>query len=83
MNLDHTQSKRYPSHAEMQGIYAERDADIAAMRQRGVVAPPDLLAVDRLGRCRVANELWGICTQEARQALLEDPHPHVRSCAVH
>ncbi len=74
-------SKPYPSPQELEVLYAERDAAVLALAAKGRIEAPDLVALDRLGRCKVANEHWGICDGSARQALLNDPHHYVRSCA--
>lgn len=61
--------------------YQKRDFQIASLSAKGSVTPEDLHDLDRIGRCSVANELWGICTTEARSRLLDDSHHFVRSCA--
>lgn len=66
----------------LEAQYAERERAILALSSKGVISASDLLDLDRLGRCQVANELWALCDQSARNALLRDEHPHVRSCAV-
>lgn len=71
----------YPSAAQLEVIYADRAKAIAVLAAAGRVDADDLRQLDRLGRCHVANELWNVCTSEARDALLHDEHPHVRSCA--
>lgn len=76
----------YPSPKEVQAIYDRRDRDLARLALRASsprgIDVGDLHALDRLGRVRVANELWGLCSEVARQALLTDEHAHVRSCAA-
>lgn len=74
-------SKPYPSPQELEVLYAERDAAVLALATKGHIEAPDLVALDRLGRFKVANEHWGICDSTARHALLNDPHHFVRSCA--
>ena len=75
-------SKRpYPSHEELEVLYAEREAAVAALGAKGRIEVADLTSLDRYGRCKVANEHWGICDASARHALLNDKHHFVRSCA--
>jgi hypothetical protein len=71
-----------PSPAEIQAKYDQRDADIFALKNKGEVTAADLKALDRLGRFRVADEMWHLCTEGAKISLLNDEHPHVKSCAV-
>jgi hypothetical protein len=68
--------------AKIQALYDRRDAALSALHQQD--KPVDLVhlaELDRLGRCRVADELWSRCTDTGRESLLHDEHPHVRSCA--
>lgn len=71
-----------PSPAEIQAIYDKREADVAALKAKGEVTADDLKALDRAGRCFVANDLWPICTEAAQVSLLQDEHAHVKSCAA-
>jgi hypothetical protein len=63
-------------------LYAARDQYVERLQTQPVVTLADLAGLDRLGRFRVAAELWGSCTQSARSALLNDTHHHVRSAAT-
>lgn len=74
--------RRYPTSKEAEAIYAQREADVADLASRGSISASDLESLDRLGRCKVANDHWSICNEQARKALLNDPHHFVRSCAV-
>ncbi len=71
-----------PSPAELERLYADREVAIQALAAKGAVEPDDLTTLDRLGRCRVADELWGICTEQVRQQLLVDQHHSVCSIAL-
>lgn len=71
----------YPNKAQLEVMYAERDAAINRLAGQSSVDVADLRSLDRLGRFKVAAELWASCTDEARSALLADEHPHVRSAA--
>lgn len=62
-------------------LYAVRDRMIAQLARKGRVTASDLDSLDRLGRCKIANEHWDICEIEARSRLLDDEHHQVRSCA--
>lgn len=73
--------KPYPSPAELVGIYAHREAVVASLLAAPSIEAKDVAELDRLGRCKLANEGWRKASPEARWALLNDPHPHVRSCA--
>lgn len=70
-----------PAPAEIERLYALRDAFIRTLRAKGLVDVREIGELDRLGRCQVASDHWDLCTQEARDALLEDPHHQVRACA--
>ena len=72
----------YPTPSEVAEIYAQRDEQIAALEQRPEqITFSDLLPLDRLGRFRVACDLWAKCEESARSALLDDVHAHVRAAA--
>ena len=71
----------YPSPAELAGIYAHREVQVARLLAAPSIEAADVAELDRLGRCKIANEGWRQATAQARWALLNDPHPHVRSCA--
>lgn len=72
---------RRPSPAEIEEIYRVRKLKVAALSRLPEVDASDLLEMDRLGLCMVASDLWTKCTPAARARLLNDAHPHVRSCA--
>ena len=61
---------------------AKRNELIQAMVESGSIKLGDLVALDRLGRFPVASEHWALCDKTARDSLLSDQHPHVRSCAL-
>jgi hypothetical protein len=67
---------------EVAALYAQRKALVLILGIKGVVTVKDVRKLDRLGRCDVANGLWSSCTQDAKDALLADPHHQVRSCAT-
>ena len=61
--------------------YATRDQFIASLQNAASINPTHLTMTDRIGRFRIAGELWHKCDAAARTALLNDAHAHVRSCA--
>lgn len=71
-----------PSLQKAKAIYAEREARVEALASTGRITAADLEKLDRIGRCKVANDHWGLCDEQARRALINDPHHFVRSCAV-
>ncbi|MDG1580954.1 hypothetical protein [Pseudomonas sp. GOM6] len=73
---------KYPSPQQLEVLYAEREAAVLALAGKGTIVAASLADLDRLGRCKVANEHWGICDESARQALLNDAHHSVRACAT-
>lgn len=79
--LNAARKPRCPRPGETEQLFAARDACVARLREVGRVEVQDLRALERSGKCIVANELWSLCTKEAQQALLEDEHHFVRSCA--
>jgi hypothetical protein len=73
----------YPTPAELEALYAEREHAVASLaRKLSSISLADIDTLDRLGRGQVAADLWWRCDTEARQALLNDSHAHVRSTAV-
>ncbi|PWD01994.1 MULTISPECIES: hypothetical protein [Pseudomonas] len=74
--------RRQPSPQEAKVIYAEREARVDALASSGSITSADLKTLDRIGRCKVANDHWSICDEQARNALANDPHHFVRSCAA-
>jgi len=80
--LDAARTPRCPQPGEVDRLFAVRDAYISDLRAKGVIDANDLLALERTGKCTVANDHWHICTKEARDALLNDAHHFVRSCAA-
>lgn len=66
---------------ELELLFAQRQDAVAMLVTTGGIKAEDLNPLDRLGRCMVANDHWSICDEAARSALLNDQHPHVRSCA--
>jgi hypothetical protein len=72
---------KYPSVTEIKAIYSSRQASLNSLIAMKCVNAQDLDRLDRGGRFRVADELWDLCSPSAKQALLNDPHPHVRSTA--
>jgi hypothetical protein len=72
----------YPNPQALEVLYALRDAGVSALADKGRIEAADLVPLDRIGRCKVANEHWGICDGSARHALINDSHHFVRSCAA-
>lgn len=69
-------------HSVVHQLYQLRKAEISTLSQRAVILEFDLRELDRGGRAVVASMLYAKCDDVARNALLHDEHPHVRSCAV-
>lgn len=69
-------------HSVVHQLYQLREAEISTLSQRAVILEFDLRELDRGGRAVVASMLYAKCDDVARNALLHDEHPHVRSCAV-
>lgn len=82
IELEAAFKKCRPSNDQLEAFYAQRDGEVAALGRKPVVRAEDLIPLDRLGRFKVANELWVKCDEEARHALLHDEHHHVRSAAL-
>ena len=72
---------RCPNPGQVEALYEARNRFVKALQDKGAVTSFDLANLDRLGRAKVADVLWSICTHEAREALLTDPHHQVRSIA--
>ncbi|WP_153785364.1 hypothetical protein [Pseudomonas sp. EMN2] len=66
---------------QLQEKYDKRAERVSSLAEAGQIEAADLHELDYLGRFKVANEHWGICDTSARQALLNDQHHFVRSCA--
>lgn len=80
--LEAERKPRCPKPGEADHLFAVRDSLISRLQAKGVIDEADLRSLDRTGKCIVANNHWGICTNEARHALLHDAHHFVRSCAT-
>jgi hypothetical protein len=78
---DRLVAARWRDEVQIARQYVLRDIFIDALKARGAVTLDDLAALCRLGRCRVASELWAACGEDVRAALLADEHHWVRSCA--
>lgn len=72
----------YPGREKLEEMYQARDKAVARLGAQAVITVANLSSLDRIGRFRVADELWSKCDPSARQALLHDEHAHVRSAAV-
>ena len=71
----------YPNREQLEALYEQREADVAALALHDRITAADVRSLDRLGRCKVANEHWTLCDEDARQALRDDSHHFVRACA--
>lgn len=69
-----------PSQAQELMDARDRFADLLA--SRGRVDSSDLKKLDRLGRFKVADELWHLCPSQVREELRQDAHHHVRAAAL-
>lgn len=74
--------RRCPIAVEVDALYRAREAYLQELQERGEVTLDDVRNLDRLGRCKVASEFFALCTTDAAEALLNDPHHSVRSCAA-
>lgn len=72
---------RYPSPAELEKLYAEKDATVARLGSLLCIQQADLAGQHRMVRFEVACQFWAKCEQGVQAALLHDEHPHVRSAA--
>ncbi|WP_139313514.1 hypothetical protein [Rhodoferax antarcticus] len=72
----------HPSPAEIEKIYSDRKAQVAGLAAKGSISVQDIQALTRHGRFQVADELWTICDEGAKKALISDEHHHVRSAAI-
>ena len=80
-------AERYPNKGSMppevvRRLYHVREMEVHRLSLQGVIRPSDLTTLDRGSRIAVASLLYGKCDAAAREALLNDSHAHVRSCAV-
>jgi hypothetical protein len=71
----------YPNREQLEALYAQREAGVAALALQDRITAADVRSLDRIGRCKVANEHWALCDEDARQALRDDSHHFVRACA--
>lgn len=72
---------RCPKPGEIERLFEQRDLLIASVVLKGAIEAKDLHDLERSGKCIVANEHWHLCTKDARDALHNDDHHFVRSCA--
>ena len=80
-------AERYPHKGSMPAevvrrLYHIREMELHRLGLQDVIQPSDLTTLDRGSRIAVASLLYGKCDAAAREALLNDSHAHVRSCAV-
>lgn len=62
-------------------MYQLGDAEVEALASKSEISIGDILNLERRGKCLVADALFAKCSIEAREILLHDEHPHVRSIA--
>jgi hypothetical protein len=62
-------------------FYADRNRQVEALSKYKSISATDVHLLDRLGRFRIADELWSLCDSTARNALLNDENAHVRNAA--
>lgn len=67
---------------DIEVLYARRAEFLQRFKAAGTIKLSNLSEMDRLGRYEVANDCWKLCTRRAKQALLTDSHPQVRSAAL-
>jgi len=67
--------------AQAQELMDARDRYIESLSNRRYVESTDLKQLDRIGRFRVAAELWHLCPIQVREELCQDAHHHVRAAA--
>lgn len=72
----------YPSTAQLEAFYEQREAEVVALGRQPVITAASLMPLDRLGRFKVASEYWAKCDPGARNSLLQDEHHSVRSAAA-
>lgn len=71
------------STAEAQDLYDQQDQQVAALIASGAIDEKSIHSLHRIGRVKLLFAGgWTHCTAPAKDALLNDPHPHVRSCAI-
>lgn len=63
-------------------MYSLRDAEVAALAKQAAITVSDVRGLERTGRFKVADELYGLCNDAARNELLNDAHHGVRSAAA-
>jgi len=66
---------------QAQELMDARNRFVESLASRERVESSDLRQLDRLGRFRVADELWHLCPSEVRDELRQDAHHHVRAAA--
>lgn len=75
-------SRRGGESAEtVETLYATRDEYVSELAKCHEVTPEMFAAIETHGRSKIASELWGICTEDARSLLLDDKHHFVKSNA--
>ncbi len=80
-------AEQYPNKGSMppevvRRLYHVREMEVHRLGLQDVIRPSDLTTLDRGSRIAVASLLYGKCDAVAREALLNDSHAQVRSCAV-
>ncbi|MGW9760573.1 hypothetical protein ACUXSM_007454, partial [Burkholderia sp. 132550021-2] len=80
-------AEKYPAKGSMPHhltylLYQLRETEVGRLSRSSEVAVADLQDLDRGARAVVASMLFGKCSNDARNFLLNDEHSHVRSCAA-
>lgn len=67
---------------QVQRLYDLRNAEVAALAGQSSISIDDVQNLERGGRFLIASEHFSKCTPQARNALLGDSSPGVRSAAA-
>jgi hypothetical protein len=70
------------ANSSSQRLFAEVEGCVSRLRECGEVTVGDVVSAHRMTAFRIAAQLWNICDNAARQALVANKHPHVRKTAL-
>lgn len=80
--MEASMRRRCPKSGEVEALYRAREDYLTCLQARGEATLDDVRNLDRLGRCLLASHSFSLCTPEAAEALINDQHHSVRSCAA-
>lgn len=74
--------RMYRTREEIESMYSEQEAQAARLSTLCEIKEADLMNLNRIGKYNLIDESWHKLNKSAQNALINDAHPHIRSCAL-